>query len=206
MFESREDAALKLSIKLLKIVKNKNVVVVSLAKGGVILGRIIANYLNSPLDIVAVKKIGAPDNSELAIGVVGPKNTVVWNNDILNSLNLNKKERDELKKIKENERRAQDAIFNKRRLLPKLFKKTIILVDDGVATGATVLCARKYLRKEKVNQVILAVPVIAADTLKDIKKYFDIVIFLKKPKIFYAVGQFYKKFPQITDKEVIKLL
>lgn len=206
MFESREDAAIKLSIKLLKTVKNKNVVVVALTRGGVVLGRIIANYLNSPLDIVVVKKIGAPDNSELAIGVVGPKKTVIWNNAILSSLNLDKKEKDKLRKIKDKEREAQEELFNKGRKLPKLSNKSIILVDDGVATGATVLCAQKYLKKEKVRQITLAVPVIAEDTLRDINEYFDMVIYLKKPKYFYAVGQFYKRFLQITDKEVVKLL
>ena len=89
---------------------------------------------------------------------------------------------------------------------PKSNFKIAILVDDGVATGSTVLCAQKYFKKQKTNKIILATPVIAKDTLRSINEYFDDVIILEVPDEFYAIGQFYKDFTQVSDKEVIKIL
>ncbi len=206
MFGGREEAGLKLAKKLEKKVKDKNTIILSLTRGGVVVGKIISTYLNFPQDILVLKKVGDPKNKELAIGVVGPKNTVVWNEDILSYLNLSEKEKNKLKKVKEREREKQEAFFRKGNSSLVLKNKTVILVDDGVATGATVLCAQKYLKKEKVKRLILAVPVIAKDTLNYINKYFDSVVYLKKAKEFFAVGQFYRSFPQITNEQVIDLM
>jgi len=206
MFGGREDADLKLAKKLEKQAKNKDTIILSLTRGGVVVGKIISTYLNLPSDILVLKKVGDPKNKELAIGVVGPKNTVVWNKDILNYLNLSEKEKNKLKKEKEKERKKQETLLRKKGGSLKLKNRIVILVDDGVATGATVLCAQKYLKKEKARKIILAVPVIAKDTLSDISKYFDSVIYLKKAKEFFAVGQFYRSFPQITNKQVIDLM
>jgi putative phosphoribosyl transferase len=208
MFRGREEAALTLAKKLEKKFRRRDTVILALARGGVVIGKIISTYLNLPLDILVFKKIGAPLNKELAIGVVSPKNTVAWNEDILRHLNLSRKQRSihQLVGKKKTERREQEEFLRQGRKKMSLKNKVIILVDDGVATGSTVLCAQKYLENEKVGKIILAIPVIASDTLVNINKYFDRVIYLKKTLHFFAVGQFYKDFPQITDEEVVNLL
>ncbi len=204
MFDNREEAASKLCLKLKNAVKGKDIVVVALLRGGVVLGKIIADYFKSPLDILVVKKIGAPLNSELAIGSVGPKNTVYWNNDLCKALGLSQKEKLKLKKEKEKQRKEQEKLFESCRIDFK--KKSVILVDDGVATGATAIAAAIFLRKENAQEIILAIPVISKDTSLNIKRYFDDVCSLKIVKDFYAVGQFYRNFPQIENEQVIKLL
>ena len=208
MFKGRKEAALKLAKKLEGKIPLKNTLVLSLARGGVVVGRIIATYFNLPLDVLVFKKIGDPRNNELALGVVGPKNTIVWNDDILRFSNLSRKQESvrQLASQKERERQEQEKLLRKGKQKINLKNKTIILVDDGIATGATVLCAQKYLQKEKVKSIILAVPVVASDTLRNIKEYFDRVIFLKKTLHFFAVGQFYRYFPQVTSEEVVNLL
>lgn len=205
MFDSREEAAQMLSVKLLASVKEKNIIVVALARGAVVMGKIIANYFSVPFDILVLKKIGAPLNKELAIGVTGPKNTVFWNKDILERLKLSKEKIVFLRKEKEKERKKLEKELRLGKKPLDFFNKTIILIDDGVATGATVMTAQSYLRKQKVKKIILATPIIAKDTYKEIKTFFNKVIFIKKPKNFYAVGQFYKSFRQVENREVKKI-
>jgi len=206
MFESREQAAKKLTLKILGKVKPKNSIVIALPRGAVVMGKIIADYLAVPLDILVTKKIGLPLNPELAIGAVAPKNTVFWNKDILNKLYLSKKDLKELQSKKEKERKLSEKRLRNGKKPINIKGKDVVLVDDGIATGATVIAAQKYLRKAKARKIILAVPLIAKDIFLEIKKAFDEVIVLKKAPDFYAVGQFYANFPQVTDKEVINLL
>ena len=204
MFEDREEAAIRLSQKLKKIIKNRDAVVVALVRGGVVLGKIISDYFSLPLDIIVVKKIGAPGNNELAIGAVGPKDTVYWNNKLSKILNISKDEKLKLKERKEVERIQQEIVLKANGVDFK--GKTAILVDDGIATGATVITAAKFLKKEKTKNIILAIPFLSKDTLRDIKKYFDSVIYLFVVDEFYAVGEFYKNFPQVENEQVLRIL
>ncbi|MCL4354288.1 phosphoribosyltransferase [Patescibacteria group bacterium] len=206
MFDNREDAAHKLTLKLPKAYENKKTVVIALPKGAVVMGKVIANYLGVPLDIIVLKKLGAPFNPELAIGVVGPKKTVVWNQEIIKKLGLTSLERDKIKREKEEQRERLEIVLRSGKKQLNLKNKIIYLVDDGVATGATVMTARKYLLKENVDKIILITPVIAKDTFKRINKYFNKIITLRKPEVFFAVGQFYRVFPQVENREVISLI
>lgn len=205
MFEDREEAGLKLSKKFINI-KNEDALVLGIPRGGVIVAKKLAEKLNLPLDIVVVRKIGAPSNPELAIGAVGPKNTVYFDNTLISKLKINKRSVHHLVDQKEQERKERERILRGNKQQIDVIGKSIILVDDGVATGATVLVAQKYLRKEKVKEVILATPVIGRQTFSDIKKYFDDIITLRIEENFYAVGQFYKEFRQVEDEEVIIIL
>lgn len=205
MFESREQAGYRLAQKLEKFSKVKNVLVLGLARGGVVVAKVISTFLNVPLDVLVVKKIGAPNNPELAVGAVAPKNTVFWNEDLTQSLGISDEEKNRLKKLKENERKEQEKELLGDKPL-EISGKTVILVDDGVATGASVVASSIFLKKEKTRSVILAVPVIAKDTLRNIVKYFDDIIFLESVEEFQAVGQFYRNFPQVENDEVKELL
>lgn len=205
MFENREQSGELLSGKLKEFKGKKDVIVLGLARGGVVVAKVLSKVLKLRLDVLVVKKIGAPQNPELAIGAVGPKNTVFWAEDLIKKMDITADERHVIKKLKEKERKEQEKTLRGSKLL-EILDKTVILVDDGVATGASVLAAQKYLKKEGTKRVVLAVPVIAKDTLKDIKKYFDDVVTLKIKSNFYAVGQFYEYFPQVTNEEVISLI
>lgn len=205
MFEDRQQTGFLLAKKLEKFAGKKDTLVLGLARGGVVTAKVIATYLSVPLDALVVKKIGAQSNPELAIGAVAPKNTVFWNKDLIKRLKISKEEKEKLKILKSVERNVQEKALRGDKPLD-ILEKTVILVDDGIATGASVLAALKFLRKGKVKRVILASPVIAEDTKRDIKKYFDMVVSIKTTNNFYAVGQFYKDFPQIENEEVIKFL
>ncbi|MBI2622669.1 MAG: phosphoribosyltransferase, partial [Candidatus Levybacteria bacterium] len=166
----------------------------------------VASILELPLDIIVVKKIGALNNPELAIGAVGPGNAVYWDKDLIERLGVSKVESSKFKVQSSKERKEREKALRKERGPINAKEKAVILVDDGVATGATVMAAQKALEKMGAARVILAIPVISKETLNDIKRYFDKVIALSVEEEFYAVGQFYKEFPQVTDQEVIKLL
>lgn len=206
MFESRQDAAQLLTVKLLKAVKDKDIVVLALAKGAVPMGKIIADYFSCPFDTIVCKKIGAPLNNELAIGAVAPKNIIYWNKDVLKRIGLSRNTLKKLKLEKEGERKKLEKKLRSGKASIEIKNKTVVLIDDGVATGATVMAALLSLKKQKANKIILAVPVIAKDTFKDLRKSFDKIITLKKADNFYAVGQFYRNFKQVTDEEVTKIL
>lgn len=205
MLENRQQAG-KLLTQKLKKYKRKDVVVLGIPRGGVVVAKKVASILELPLDIIVVKKIGALNNPELAIGAVGPGNAVYWDKDLIERLGIKKDQRLNIKDQILKERRKKEKALRGREKAITVDGKTIILVDDGVATGATVMAAQKALKKMGAGKVILVIPVISKETLNDIKRYFDKVITLSVEDEFYAVGQFYKEFPQVTDQEVIKLL
>ena len=205
MFQDREQAGQLLAKKLKKFVK-PNTVVLAIPRGGVVVGNVISNVLNLGFDVIVVRKIGAPHNPELAIGAVGPKDTVYWDRKLCENLGVAKSEMAKLKTIKSLEVLVRENIFRGNEKPFDVAGKIVILVDDGVATGATVIAAQKYLKKIGAKEVILAVPVISTDVLRGIKRYFDIVVALKIKEIFYSVGEFYKYFPQVENDEVIEIL
>lgn len=205
MFEDREQAGYQLSQKLDKFSKVKKVLVLGMARGGVAVAKVISTYLNAPLDTLVVKKIGAPNNPELAIGAVAGKGTVFWNNELAQTLGIKPALANKLWRGKKIEREEQEKMLRGTKPL-EISGKTVILVDDGVATGASVIAASLFLKKEKAKSIVLATPVIAKDTLKDINRYFDMIVVLRVGKEFQSVGQFYKDFPQVENEEVIKLL
>lgn len=206
MFKNREEAGQLLAERLIKFKNKKNTVVLAIPRGGVVVGYSVAKKLVLPLDIVVVKKIGAPLNPELAIGAVGPDKTVFWDRDLIRELGISEEVQQAELDLIDAVRTKRENMFRKQRKPVALSGKTVLLVDDGVATGATIFAAQKYLKKKKIAKVILAVPVIAKGTLQIVAKLFDTVISLRIPTDFEAVGQFYKEFPQISDDIVIKIL
>lgn len=206
MFEDRLDAGFKLCPKLKKYSDKKDVIVVGLTRGGVITAKAISDFLHLKLYALVVKKISAPENKELAIGAMASKTSVYWNREIVKDLKLTKNQKEELIMQKEKEIKTLTKFLGLKTYKKEFKNKRIILVDDGVATGATVVAASLYLKSVKVKKIIISSPVIAYDTFNNIKKYFDNIICLIKSGDFYAVGQFYKNFPQISDQEVARIL
>lgn len=203
-FRNREEAGMRLAEKLLVYKDNPDVVVIALPRGGVVLGRVVADALRAPLDIVIPRKIGAPDNEEYAIGALTEDGGVVWNEA--------EKERygEEILAIivKKERKEAQRRLsLYRKNLPPRIFKdKVIILVDDGVATGHTIRSAIKTILKESPQKIVVALPGGPEDTIAALRNEVDEVVILEVPSFFAAVGQLYQEFPQVEDNEVIATL
>lgn len=206
MFKDRQEAGQLLAQKLISVIKDEDVVILGIPRGGVVVAKEVAARFKAPLDIVVVKKIGAPHNSELAIGAVGPEKTVFWDSTLCRHLGITASEKKALVSAKEKEREERESLLRGEKSPLPVKNKTVVLLDDGIATGATVIVAAKTLRKKHPSKLILAVPVVSYDILRFIEKYFDRVVILAIPEDFSAVGQFYKEFQQVSDEEVKKLL
>ena len=200
-----------------------NVIVLAIPRGGVIIGDVISNILHAKLDIVVSRKIGAPDNPELAIGAVMPDGSHFLNQDIVNMLNVPKSYITEQANVqkKEIERRLQSfrgENIDYYRDYNNFEGKTVVLVDDGIATGATILSAAQWLktRQNCCKILIVAVPVAPPppsqtsssneDIVSKLNQIADKVIVLYRPDPFYAVGQFYEHFNQVEDTEVKEIM
>lgn len=205
MFQNREQAAMLLAVKLEGFLK-ENVLVLAIPRGAVVMGKVIADRLRAPLDVLVMRKIGTPNNPELAIGAVGPQGVIYWDNRLCRAVGVDKASKKLLARSKEQERKERERLLRGRKRYPTIAGETILVVDDGVATGATSIVAGKFLRKKKAKKSILVTPVIAKDTLPRVQRYFDEVVYLETPKEFYAVGQFYEEFPQVSDDEVVRIL
>ena len=206
MFEDREEAGLRLCPKLKVYSSKKGVFLVGLTRGGVVTAKVISNLTGLKLKALVVKKIGAPGNEELALGAIASSKDIYWNKRLLKELKLSKKEKDYLVLQKKKEINLSEKEFGIKLSKHEFSGKTVILVDDGVATGASVMAACMFLKRNKAKKIILATPVIASDTLSNINSYFDGVIYLEKRINFYAVGEFYRNFPQVENVEVRQIL
>jgi putative phosphoribosyl transferase len=204
MFVDRVDAANKLCSKLSKFSNKEDVVIVGLMRGGMVTAGIISNVLSLKLRALLVKKISDPSNSELAIGAIISLKDIFLNKNLIKKLNISELE---VSKLIFERRKDIQAISKKFKINYKGFTgKTVILVDDGVATGATAMVAEQFLKNKGASKIYLATPVIANDTFKIIKKHFSGIIYLIKENSFYSVGQYYRNFEQVLDEEVAILL
>ena len=206
MFNDRRDAGIQLVSMLKKYKDQEGVLVLALPRGGVVTGYEIARYLNVPLDIVIVRKIGFPGQPELGIGAVSETGTVVLNQFIISTYGVSKDyiEHEISRQKEEISRRVK--LYRKGKGLPDLEGKTIILVDDGVATGATIKAAITTLRKEKLTKLTVALPVAPPATADELKQMVDEFICIETPVDFMAVGAHYRDFTQVSDEEVVELL
>ncbi|MFH0898557.1 MAG: phosphoribosyltransferase [bacterium] len=205
-FKNRQDAGKKLAKKLLTYKNNPKAIVIGLPRGGVVVAYEIAQILELPLDIVVPRKLGAPFNPELAIGAVTEDGSIILDHQIINILGISKTEITEIieKEKKEAERRLQ--IYRKNRPPLNLKNQIVILVDDGIATGSTMLAAIKSVQVHGAQSIIIAIPIGPTETIAKIKNMVDSVVVLDTPPNFMAIGIYYKSFTQTTDEEVITLL
>lgn len=205
IFKDRRDAGRKLAQALLAHTVSKDAVVIALPRGGVVVAYEIAQKLSLPLDVLIVRKIGAPGNPEFGLGAIAEDESLILNMDIIQELGLSQKQVQEVQK-KEIQELVRRLRMYRRHPLIKVEGKIVILVDDGVATGVTVTAAIAALKKKKAGKIILAVPVAEASTISRLQKQADKVICLFMPDEMRAIGNFYKSFKQVTDSEVIQLL
>ena len=204
-FKNREEAAKKLAGKLSEYC-GKNPVILAIPRGGVVIAYEIAKALNAPLDLIIPRKIGAPGNPELAIGAVTEDGTTILNQRLIDDIGISKGyiELEKANQIQEIKRRIKAYRGDAPPL--SLEGKTIIVVDDGIATGATVKAAIYSIRKQKPSAIVVAVPVAPPDTVKELRREVDNLVCSVVFEPFFAIGQFYEEFSQVSDEEVISLL
>jgi putative phosphoribosyl transferase len=205
MFADRVDAGKKLA-QALSAYKGQDCVVVAIPRGGVVVADRVAGYLGCPLDLIITRKIGAPGNPELAVGAVAGEDKVIISQSVKAGLGISEAYlvAEISRQLAEVKRRRRIYLGEKKPL--GLGGKTVILIDDGLATGSTARVAISAVRKEHPAKVILAVPVAPRDTCNSLSIEADEVICLLTPEVFYAVGQFYADFSQTTDEEVIEIM
>lgn len=206
IFANRQEAGQLLAEKLSDYAKMEDCIILALPRGGLPIAYEIQKKLKVPMDICLVRKLGAPGQKELAIGAITMGNVRVLNSDIIDSLGISEAEIDHIAKIEQAELTRRNELYRQGRPAPLIKGKTVILVDDGLATGATMRVAIKAVKALKANEIVVAVPVSAADTYLEIKEEVDKIVCLQVEKLFYAVGQWYEDFPQVTDDEVVMIL
>ena len=207
MFASRDEAGRELARHLLKM-RDQAPVVLALPRGGVPVAARVAEALNAPLDLMLVRKIGVPGHRELAVGAIAGAEgqTMVTNPAVAAMEGLNERDIDQLADAERAELRRRQALYLNGRAPVALGGRTVILVDDGIATGATAKAALLAIRKAAPKRIVLAVPVASDDAVADLRPFADDIICLEIPPMFYAVGAHYRDFPQIDDTEVIETL
>ena len=201
MFTDRKEAGILLAKQLVVYKNDKNAIVVAIPRGGIIPANEISKALNLPLEIVLVKKIGAPGNKEFAIGAVSLE-------DYILTSKLHVEERyleSEIQRLRKIIREQQTYFLGKRKPI-ELEGKKVIIVDDGIATGTTLELVIAIVKRKKADQIIVAVPVAAADALARIKHKVTKVICLETPFYFQAVGQHYSTFEQVENETVKEIL
>src|SRR3990167_5853305 len=200
LFKNRIQAGKQLAEKLSAYKNKKDVIILGIPRGGVEVAFSVAKALKAPLSVVVTKKIGHPFNPELAIGAVSPDNYII-DEDYRDKEGYAKKAIKELNA--EIKKRYKKYAQGK---LPQLKNKIVIVVDDGLATGHTMLAAIKYVKSKSPKKVIVAIPVAAQDSYEKVKLLADEAICLHVPVFFYAVGSFYREFEQLSDEAVISYL
>jgi putative phosphoribosyl transferase len=206
-FEDRPAAGRMLAGRL-RHLAGEGTLVLALPRGGVPVGFEVARALEAPLDLVLVRKIGAPGHEELGLGAVvdGAQPHLFLNPEVMRSVRpdpgyVEAEERRQLAEIERRRRRYRGG-----RPPPAIAGRTVIVVDDGIATGGTARAALEALRLQKPARLVLAVPVAPADTLATLAPLVDETVCLAAPEPFYAVGAYYREFAQTTDEEVVALL
>ena len=205
MFDDRLDAGKKLAEKLLKF-KGKNATVLAIPRGGVEVGWEIAKKLDLPLSVIVVRKLGYPPEPEYGIGAISENDSLYLDENAIKSLDINKYQIDKIKEKEEKELRRRIALYRKGESLPSLNEKTVILVDDGLATGVSARAAIIAVGNNSPGMIVFATPVTGKDTANIIRDKVDLFISALEVDELWAIGSFYRNFDQVSDKRVIELL
>jgi putative phosphoribosyl transferase len=205
-FRDRTQAGQLLAAELKKYANLQNVVVLALPRGGVPVAFEIARELRAPLDVFVVRKLGVPGQEELALGAIASGGARVLNQDLVESLNISGGIIDAITARERQTLDERERVYRDRRPPIPIRDHTVILVDDGLATGATMLAAIRAVRKQKPEAVIVAVPVAAPRVYESFIPEADDIFCLATPQPFLGVGQWYEDFSQISDQQVRNLL
>jgi putative phosphoribosyl transferase len=206
LFRDRRDAGRKLAKKLSAYANQSDVVVLALPRGGVPVAYEVALALNAPLDIFTVRKLGLPGHEELAMGAIATGGARVINQDIVRTFNVPRGVVETVAKQELKELERRERVFRGDRMMREIHDKTAILIDDGLATGASMQVAIMGLRAKDPARIIVAVPTAPLETCEVFKQLVDEMICGTTPEPFYGVSRWYEDFSQTTDEEVQTLL
>jgi putative phosphoribosyl transferase len=206
IYRDRSDAGKKLARKLSRFRDRDDVVVLALPRGGVPVAYEVAQALNAPLDIFLVRKLGVPGHEELAMGAIATGGVRVLNDEVVESLLIPQRVIDSVAAMEMEELRRREIRYRGDGPEPDVSGKTVILVDDGLATGATIRAAALALRQQSPQSIVVAVPVAASQTCDEYLIGADEIICAATPEPFLGVGEWYDDFSQTTDEEVHDLL
>jgi predicted phosphoribosyltransferase len=206
LLKNRSEAGYLLALKLKKYANNPQGLVLGLPRGGIPVAYEIAKYLHLPLDLCLVRKLGVPKRPELAMGAIAWGGVKVFNQDIINELKITATAIEKVVEQELAELSRRERIYRGNRPLPTINGKIIILVDDGIATGATLKAAIMTLKKQQPKQIIVAVPIVSLSMIPAIEAEIDSLVCLMKPENLNSISLWYEDFSQTSDEEVTRLL
>lgn len=206
VFRNRREAGRQLAVRLAAYANRPDVLVLALPRGGVPVAYEVARALNAPMDVFLVRKLGVPGYEELAMGAIATGGVRVLNEDVVRGLDIPDYVIDAVAAREQEELERRERAYRDGRPPPDIRGRIVTLVDDGLATGATMQAAVKALRQQQPARIIVAVPTAAAETCERLKAEADEVICAMTPQPFYGVGRWYDDFSQTTDEEVRDLL
>jgi putative phosphoribosyl transferase len=204
-FRDREEAGQQLAERLTPY-RDENPIVLALPRGGVPVGYELARALGAPLDVLVARKLGAPHQPELGIGAVAPGGVQVVDEELLLWLDVPEEQLESMAREETAEVEHRMRLFRGERPEPEVRDSTVILVDDGIATGVTARAAIEYLLRQEPRRLVLAAPVCAAETAEALRYEVDELICLEVPPDLRAIGFWYQNFEQISDEEVVRIL
>lgn len=205
MFQNRKHAGILLAKKLMEF-KDSNALVLGLPRGGVPVAFEIAVAIHSPMDVLTVRKIGSPHQPEFGVGALCEDDQPIWNESTLTRLGLKPEDLGNTVEMETERIQNQIQLFRQGRKAPSVTKKLVIVVDDGLATGATMSAAVKYLKKKGASKIVVAIPVAARRSIRKLRARVDKFVTLHEPEDLRSVGEWYDDFTQVSDEEVIFLL
>jgi predicted phosphoribosyltransferase len=206
LFANRVDAGRQLAAQLTHLAGHERLIVLGLPRGGVPVAAEVAGALGAPLDLFVVRKLGVPGREELAMGAVASGGLRVINSDIITALGISPQNLEAVTAIEHRELARRERAYRGDRPMPDLAGATVVLVDDGVATGSTMLAAIRALRQYHPAMLIAAAPVMSREAYADLEREADACVALATPEPFHGVGAWYEDFSQTTDAEVLALL
>lgn len=203
MYADRAEAGRRLAALLGRFKGREDVVVLGIPRGGVVVAFEIAEALHAPMDVLVVRKLGVPGHEELAFGAIASGGVTYLDSEAVEAIGLSKLEIERVLSNEMRELERRERTYRGGRAQPEIQGKTVILVDDGIATGSGMRAAVKALRQLDPARIVIAVPVAPASTIESLKSEADEFICPAIEESFYAIGQFYEDFAQVTDEEVI---
>jgi predicted phosphoribosyltransferase len=206
LFHDRFDAGRQLAARLRPYAGRHNVVVLALPRGGVPIGFEVARALDAPLDVFVVRKLGLPGHEELAMGAIASGGVRILNEEVVGQFGISQQEIDAVALREEQELRRREEEYRDGQPPVSVRGKTVILVDDGLATGSSMRAAVEALRRLGPAEIVVAVPVGAPSTCEELARVADQVVCVRMPEPFFAVGMWYEDFSQTSDEEVRDLL
>lgn len=206
LFRDRAEAGQILAAKLKQYARRPDVIILALPRGGVPVAYQVATMLDLPLDIFLVRKLGVPGQEELAMGAIASGSIRVLNEDIIRALHIPQSVIDAIAAKEQRELERREKFYRQDAPPIDVTNKTVILIDDGLATGATMRAAAAALKQQNAKRIVVAVPVAAESTCQELETEVDEAVCALTPEPFYGVGYWYDDFSQTTDEEVIDLL